>query len=176
MLQRGHSDFAWFRERAQSLHSDSVSHYTEMASNMIEEQGQLNPEPSQPEERAEHSLPPKSYAEAISNETNEQTEDAFGNKSDGEQKSAVNGYAHAPMVNGHKDRYQLDEDKVVYEKHVNQNGEVFTSIKPSENYEQSLQHNGTTAPREKHHRPAKRQDELASGRKAGEGWEKSAYV
>lgn len=169
MLQRGHSDFAWFRDRAGSLHSDSVSQYTEMASSALQSQGpgQLNPEPSIPEERAEHNLPPKSYAAAISDGPNVQNGDGV----------TPNGHADKPQMNGEKTRKQLDEEKVVYEKHVNHDGEVLTSIKPSENYERSLQHNGHTAPREKkRNRPAKRQDDLASGRQAGAGWERSAYA
>ncbi|EXJ65383.1 hypothetical protein A1O7_01724 [Cladophialophora yegresii CBS 114405] len=150
-----------------------------MASTAIEGQGQLNSEPSQPEERAEHDLPPKSYAEAAKPETDGLNGDAVEREPNPKHKSAVNGFAPRPLLNGHKDRQPLDEDRTIYEKHVNQNGEILTSIKPSENYEESLKHNGETAPREKKAtRPAKRQDrtrdELASGRQAGAGWEKSA--
>jgi hypothetical protein len=177
MLQRGHSDFAWFRERAESLHSNSLSHYTEMASTTIDGQGQLNPEPSQPDERAEHNLLPKSYADAAANQGANGT--TVEPASDRNGKGTVNGSAHPPATKGDKSRRKLDEDKVIFEKHVNNAGEILTSIKPSEQYEESLKHDGQTAPREKKpHRPTKRQDltqdELSSGRKAGAGWERSA--
>ena len=61
MLHREHSDFQWFRERAKSVHSDPISEYSAMAS----VSAPLNPEPSLPKERADHDLPPKSYADAV---------------------------------------------------------------------------------------------------------------
>src|ERR1700761_3528596 len=110
MLQRGHSDFAWFHERAQSFQSDSLSAYTEMASSTVEDHAQLNPEPSQQEERAEHNLPPKSYAEAVNKEPTGQN---------GQQQGAVNGSADTPVVNGLTPRQRPSDEKVIYEKHVN---------------------------------------------------------
>ena len=174
MLQRSHSDFAWFRERAQSLHSETVSAYTEMASTTA--QGHLNPEPSQPQYRADHNLPPKSYAEAVS-EPPIQNGDAAAPVLDKSEDGAPNGsaYSGAPMANGQ--RKQLGQDKVVYEKHTSQDGDTsLTSIKPSENHEESSRHNAMTALREKKStRPSKRQDmRLASGRRAGAGWQRSA--
>ena len=181
MLQRGHSDFAWFRERAESLHNNSFSHYTDMASTTIDEQQDLlNPEPSRPKERAEHNLPPMSHAEATDPGVNVQNGAPVGPWSGSEEKGAANGSPHPPLINGAKSR-QRDQDKVIYEKHVNKAGEILPSIKPSKNFEGRLLHSGQTAPREKKsHTPAKRQDvtqdDLASGRRAGAGWEKSAYV
>jgi 2-acylglycerol O-acyltransferase 2 len=116
-------------------------------------------------------LPPKLYVEAVK----EGPGDDYGMTNGDTSKS--NGTANGSAYKHDKKRKDVDEKKVIYEKHVNDNGEVLTSIKPSENYEDSLKHNGETAPREKgHERPAKRQDELASGRQAGAGWERSAYV
>jgi hypothetical protein len=80
------------------------------------------------------------------------------------------------MVNGHGK--QLGQEKVVYKKHLGRGDQAsLTSIKPSEQFEDSLKHNAQTVRREKKpNRPAKRQDaQLASGRKAGAGWERSAY-
>lgn len=171
MLQREHSDFAWFHERTQSLHSDSLSVFTGMASTAVE--GQLNPEPSQPQERAEHDLPLKSYADAINEPTN-QNGDAYGTSC-----TAANGPAHEGLVNDQTK--QLGEYKFAYQKHHSEDDTTsLTSVKPSGAYEESLKHNGLTAPREKKSfRPVKRQDktdaQLASGRRAGAGWETSAY-
>src|SRR4051812_851003 len=67
MLQRGHSDFAWFKERTDTLQSDTVNAYAEMASSSSKSgAAALTPEPADPEERAEHNLPPKSYADSVS--------------------------------------------------------------------------------------------------------------
>lgn len=182
MLRRGDSDFAWFRQRAGSLHSDSLAHYTEMASTAINGEGHLNPEPSQPEERAEYELPPKSYAEAANPTIDHHSAHAVEKKPDSEKYGGVNGSVSVPTVNGQLDhQQQLDETKFIYEKHVNENGEILTSIKPTEVYEESLKHNGETAPHQKtHKKPVRRQDktqdDLASGRKAGAGWERSAYA
>ncbi len=181
MLRRGDSDFAWFRQRAGSLHSDSLAHYTEMASTAINGEGHLNPEPSRPDERADNELPPKSYAEAADPATNEHGAIPVETKPDSEMNGGVNGSMPLPHGHGEPDRQKLDEEKVIYEKHVNENGEILTSIKPTEVYEKSLKHNGETSPREKNHkRPVKGQDktedDLASGRKAGAGWERSAYA
>jgi len=172
MLQRGHSDFAWFRERAQSLQSDTVSAYTEMASTSA--QGRLNPEPSQLQDRADHDLPPKSYADAV-NEPPNQNGDTATLVLDKPEEAAPNGPAYpcASMVNG-----QSNQDRVIYEKHTSHNGETsLASIKPSDDHEESLRHNAKSAPREKKStRPSKRQNmQLASGRRAGEGWQRSAY-
>jgi 2-acylglycerol O-acyltransferase 2 len=180
MLQRGHSDFAWFRERAQSLQSDSLSHYTDMASTTINGQGPLSSEPSQPDERAEHNLPPKSYAAAANPDLNGQNYAPDGPAAGFNGGAAVNGSVQPAEANGERNKQSLDESKVIYEKHININGEVLTSIKPSEDYEASLKHNRQTTPHEKkQNRPTKRQDltqgELASGRRAGAGWERSAY-
>lgn len=132
----------------------------------------LNPQPSQPQERADHHLPPKSYAEATVEGTD---------KHAGALPSEVNGAAlpddvtQSVKVNGL--RKNIDEDRVIHDKHSSEKGEKLTSIKPDESYEQKLKHNAEPAPRQKW-RSGKKQDsneaKLASGRRAGAGWERSA--
>lgn len=189
MLRRGDSDFAWFRERAQSLHSDSLSAYTDKmvtttASSSADNEGPggLVSEPSKPQDRAAHSLPPKSYAQAVDTENKDQE---FGDK--GVNGSATNGDGKG-LVNGHTAKTKkVDDDKVLYQAHKGQNGETpLTSIKPSEEYEKSLRHSAKTAPQKEvgPGKPKKRQDttstnthpaaNLASGRQAGAGWQTSA--
>lgn len=147
-----------------------MSAYTEMASTAAP--APLNPEPSQPEERAEHHLPPKSYADAVSEPT-----DHNGNLN-GHDSGAANGSAHKPQTNGQTQ--QLDGDKVIYQKHVSTDGRtLLTSISPTEDHEESLRHNERIAPREKKagktsKKRDARNDELASGRMAGAGWQTSA--
>lgn len=170
MLSRADSDFDWFRERALSLQSDPLSSYNKMASSSSS--GPLNPEPSQPQDRAALDLSPKSYADAVIDPPT-QNGDGAGALSNGVSQ-------HSPaMVNGLKT--SLDAERVKYEKHVGRDGESsLTSIKPDEDYESSLRHNAKTAPRaRKPVQPSNRQNipnaNLASGRKAGAGWERSAY-
>ena len=187
MLRRGDSDFAWFRQRAESLHSDSLSAYTEkMTSSSIgADSAGLNPEPSQPQDRAAHDLPPKSYADAVY-EPDDEREQTNGlpkySKGNGTYEptfsNTTNGFADS-KENGHPQK--LGEEKVLFEKHTGEDGYTLTSIKPNESYEKSLQHDAETAPKKDlaAKKSAKRQDvpgsQLASGRKAGAGWNSSAY-
>lgn len=187
MLQRGDSDFAWFRERAESLHSDSLSAYTEKMTSSVGANGAgLNPEPSQPHDRAAHDLPPKSYAAAVYEPDDKQQQtNGLPHNSNGDgiyesaQTSSTNGWADSQEVDGHAQ--EVGEEKVLYEKHTGEDGHALTSIKPNESYEKSLKHNAETTPRERVEpsKTAKRQDvpssQLASGRKAGAGWKTSAY-
>lgn len=205
MLQRGHSDFAWFKERTESLQSDSLTAYAEMASSTADPTV-LNPEPADPQERAEHNLPPKSYADSVSQSTQqngavddpgalnaepadpqERAEHNLPPKSyadsvvrspsaqNGDVSGKANGTIHNKTVNGGPK--ELEDDKLVYEKYTSRGGETsLTSIKVDEEHHQSLKHSEKTAPWD--NKKVKKQDtpkELASGRKAGAGWEKSAY-
>ena len=128
----------------------------------------LNPEPADPKVRQEHSLPHKSFADVVQ-ETR-----------DGESQAQSPSKSYASSTTAVEDTQQLDEDKVAFEKHVNASGTAtLTSVKPDEKYEEALRHNGETAPREKwKNGRAKRQDPpeapLASGRRAGAGWQRSA--
>jgi hypothetical protein len=141
----------------------------------------LNPEPPQPQELADQHLPPKSYAEVAGEGTKNDAGgvpyEANGNVSPND----VNGSAHPNNVNGSAKvngmRRNIDDDRVLYDEHISQKGEKLTSIKPDEGYEDRLKHVAETAPRQKG-RSGKKQDgddaQLASGRRAGAGWERSA--
>jgi len=79
------------------------------------------------------------------------------------------------------DKDKVERDGVVYEKHVNDKGDHLTSVKPDESYEKTLEHTRQVAPREKKKAEAKQaakkkddKSQLASGRRAGAGWERSA--
>lgn len=167
MLQRGDSDFIWYKQRVQQ--SRFIDPAAVMASTVS---APLNPEPADPKVRQEHSLPPKSFRDAVQSGRRQQT-----SPGDSQPHSPIKSYASSATAVD--DKELLDDDKVVYEKHKTASGtEVLTSVKPSENYEESLKHNGEIAPIEKHENgQSKRQDKpLASGRKAGAGWQRSAYV
>lgn len=121
----------------------------------------LNPEPAAPEARAEQNLRPKSYATAA-------TEPAP--QSNGTNGDAVkhNG-STATNLNG------TDDAKIVYEKYVDEDGDRLTSVRTQKGYEDALRHNKMTAPQGKEDN-RKKQDRstLATGRRAGAGWERSA--
>jgi hypothetical protein len=75
----------------------------------------------------------------------------------------------------------LGNDRIVYEKYANDKGEHLTSGKVDDGYEKSLEHHRETAPRKKEKAKtsgiAKKNGGsslLASGRRAGAGWERSA--
>jgi 2-acylglycerol O-acyltransferase 2 len=203
MLKRGDSDFQWLKARTESLHSSLTSEYSEMTASSVP----LNAETSQPQERAEHNLPPKSYADAIFNTASESgdradAKDASNSAADGQLENHtghtagnVNGFppvnndipkpTNSEEVDGnkvHKKRTggeDFGKDKAVYE--INHGGERLTSVKLDESYEKNLERDRETAPREKKKQTTmetiKKKDEkphLASGRRAGAGWERSA--
>jgi hypothetical protein len=181
VLAREHSDFAWFKARAESLQFDLTAGQSKMAN--VDEHGLLNAETSQPGERAEHDLPPKSYAEAIIQPLEEQENankhvvEINGNSSTPSNTAAkANGTRSTNGAEKH-----LDTPKVVYSQHVDARGTAVASVEPEPGYEAALQHNHAPAPRqrretafEKTSSPGKAK--LASGRKAGAGWGRSAYV
>lgn len=209
MLQRGHSDFAWFKERTELLQSDSLTAYAEMASSSNDSAGAaLNPEPADPQQRAKHNLLPKSYADSVSQSTTQEnggvndpaaslfnTEPADAQEraahnlppksyadivvqsppaQNGESSGQTNGIIPDDKVNGNAKK--LDEDKLVYQRYTSPDGETsLTSVKVDDEHHQSLKHSEKTAPRDI--KKVKKQDtpkQLASGRQAGAGWEKSA--
>lgn len=149
---------------------------------MADVKGALNAEPADPQERAEHDLPPKSYAdaaqEAVENVLTENGHD-YGN-SNGSKKSGNTNKSAAITVNaGTED----PNKRVVFERYSNGNGSVLTSVRTDPNYEELLKHDRQVAPREAAKSSAsqsKRQDtptsQLKSGRTAGAGWQQSAYV
>ena len=134
----------------------------------------LNAEPSQPQERADHHLPPTSYAEATVNGSDGGAGDMTFQANDAASLNDVNG---STKVNELKQN--IDDGRVLYNKHISHNGEKLTSIKPDETYGDGRKHDTkpTTRPRE---RIGKKEDadngKLASGRRAGAGWERSALV
>lgn len=137
----------------------------------------LGVEPSQPDERAEKHLPPKSYADAITTNENGGTNGSLAPLP--KQSGPRNDSNGTSLLNG--DKRQLDENKVIFQKRASQNGEpVLTSVKPDDSYEESLKHNKEIAPREtqKPETKQKKQDppksQLRSGRRAGAGWQTSA--
>ena len=165
----------------------------------------LNAETSQPQERAEHDLSPKSYADAVFTTNTESSE-----RSDAKDTNTVpvnghieshaasstagnvNGYspanhespepANASDAGGDKaDEMRADIDKVFYENQVDDVGNNLISVEPSTDYRKQLEHGQDTAPPEKKKSQttdvAKKQSgksHLASGRRAGAGWQRSA--
>jgi hypothetical protein len=143
----------------------------------------LNAETSQPTERAEHDLPPMSYA-AVTMQSLEKQQEA--NKRPGHTNGhpdKASSTSTASNINGfpprQREEKQPSEDQVVYADHVDSNGTSIASVKPGPTYEEALKHNQVAAPRQRKKNttiqdPAKGQ--LASGRRAGAGWERSAYA
>lgn len=217
MLQRGHSDFAWFRERTQSLQSDSLSAYATMASPPTH--GALNPEPADPQERADYHLPPKTYAGAVNHDPpsatpvngstspkssdNTSSDRSISHSLNPEpadpqerasqhlppksyadsvgQTSQPNGHANQPpsVVITKSDLQPDHKAKLVNEGYTSQDGrDSLTSLKVGDQHQKSLRHAQRTASPAKHkshHKRKEAPEELASGRKAGAGWERSAY-
>ncbi|KAF2090779.1 diacylglycerol O-acyltransferas-like protein 2B [Saccharata proteae CBS 121410] len=140
----------------------------------------LNSEPSLPKERRAHRLPPKSYAEATETPAHEQQSNgAVTNGADGPSMPAeysgegMDYSAHSPVRRGHKrgpsksNGTSKQDNKVVYEKHRDPDGNLLTSIKPDESYEKGLRQDEKERKRDE-------KSELATGRQAGAGWEKSS--
>jgi hypothetical protein len=170
----------------------------------------LTAETSQPQERAERGLPPKSYAEAVANAKTETSEranaddasnaGASDNRENNTVPTTMGGVNSFPPANDEipkpanqenvegdnvhvkkSGKDKVEGDKVVYEKHVNDKGDHLTSVKPDESYHKTLEHTRQVAPREKKKAEAKQatkkkddKSQLASGRRAGAGWERSA--
>ena len=124
----------------------------------------LNATPTLAKDRAEHDLPPKSYADAVVISS-----DGIDDHSH-DRRLSMSGTSSTTAVD---DRNQLDEDKLIYERHNGSNGRgTLTSVRPDESYEEALRHNGDTAPRLLNR--TRSQTPLESGRKAGAGWQRSA--
>ena len=129
-------------------------------------------QPSQPQEGESHHLPPRSYAE-VAVEGIERHAEEVPHQTNGEAyPTDVNGSA---KVNGWS--LNIDKDYVLYDKHISPDGEKLTSIKPETNYEKGLKHDVESAPKQQG-RSRNKQDhnnaKLASGRRAGAGWQRSA--
>lgn len=138
----------------------------------------LNPEPSQPDERAAQHLPPKTYVDAAAENPNSEAEKEtdtpsqyIGQGEDEAPKSPVrkpykrNG---SMRVNGLQEKSSAQS--LLIEKFQDKDGERLTSVKPLDFDESHEQNQKEMAA--KHTVGA----ELVSGRRAGAGWERSGYV
>ena len=178
VLAREHSDFAWFKSRTDSLPFDLSTGQSNMAN--ANGHSVLNAETSEANERAENHLPAKSYAEATRQSyENQQTANSYAMQTGGYSDTGRN--VNGSHLAGTEEK-QLEHRKVVYAKHFDNKGTAVASVKPDPGYEAALEHNQLSAPRQrkkeiapdKTKSPEKRK--LASGRRAGAGWERSAYV
>lgn len=146
----------------------------------------LSPEPSDPQERVDHNLPPKSYAAATKESSDQGPGHTGGSiersvtpQSDGSTngKPVGNGSLLSPESSHRKSsRRSLDEKKLIYERYATDDGDGLTSVEPENDYQDGLRHNEDTRPRDRS-RSRQRGEEgpqLATGRRAGAGWERSA--
>lgn len=130
-------------------------------------------EPSQPKDRANHHLTTNSYTGAAPKKTEEGA---------GEIPHKTNGapYTDDAKASAITDRQgrDVDEARVIYDKHISSKGEKLTSTEPDESYDERLKHFPESVARRKG-RSRQKQDpndpKLASGRRAGAGWGRSAY-
>lgn len=144
-----------------------------------ERQTPLNTEPTDPRQRAENNLPPRSYADAAQGAAATKTSQN-GNAYEGSNGLTLGGPEKAPSNTTNIGK-KPSEEKAIFEKLSNGNGSVLTSVRPGPSYEANLSHNKASARRAKavpeNHKP-QRQDvpksQLKSGRKAGAGWQQSA--
>lgn len=151
---------------------------------MSEPQGTLNSEPADPQERAENNLPPKSYADVAQEPAEDDTTENGQSSQNGDGSSfKSNGTVKKTPSNKANAEGKPTEDKIVLEKYLNGDGSVLASVRPDPSYNEALQHDKKVAPRkpaESSKSKSKKQDtprsQLKSGRKAGEGWQQSAYV
>ena len=193
MLKREHSEFQWFRERAASIHTHLNQDYPILDPDdktfSMSKSAHLNPEPADPQEREEHDLPPKSYADAA--------QEALEDENGADEEHHLNGngingtkFTKRPRKSSHDTNVgkRLNEDTLIFEKHSNGDGTTLVSVKPDPVYEESLKHSQQTAPRSEHSKSrgssmtvvekSPQQDiaksSLQSGRTAGAGWQRSA--
>lgn len=163
MLKRENSEFQWYKQRTAAIHTRLKPEHP-----VAIPESTMDSEPANPEDRAQQDLPPKSYADAAHEAVNGDNDYKHSNGHSTPNKEAVR---------------NLDENKIVYEKYKDGEGSVLVSVKPDPSYEESLKHNKATAPRSRGSSTSenkKLQDapkpQLQAGRRAGAGWERSAYV
>lgn len=134
----------------------------------------------------EHGVPPKSYAAAAKEPLDEVTAAPSG------RSGKAHTFQSGPLTNGHippdesllspesfkqtSEERPLDEKKVVYQRFTAGHGDSLTSIEPGKDFQDGLRHNEDTRPRDRSRDRGRQEDgpQLATGRKAGAGWEKSA--
>ena len=138
----------------------------------------LNPEPSKPEERQQHHLAPKSYADAVEEnllddfrKQNNTPTQFVGNGEDDAPRSPMRKVAHkkSGSIRMNDIRKPSQPSNIIEEKLQDRDGEHLTSVRPNPSYEAQLR-------QDKVQRKVPKRDshELASGRRAGEGWHRSA--
>ena len=134
----------------------------------------LNPEPSQPDERADHNLPPKSYAaaaeEALENEREDEPENdsepqTHESQTDGAVDDAKNSLAKKLPDFGHDSQHDSQP-----------NGTKILRIVPAEEYEGEGQDNSPKSPsRNSHRRRTSLKHNGSVGRKHGEQLQHEIY-
>lgn len=204
MLRRGDSEYQEYRARAASIHTHLNPQYPIMdpdpkvyAMSTKPDQGSLDPEPADHDQRETEMVPPKSHVDAAHEAGDDEANGPNKNNSSSDRFRNSNGVAEYGNGNGEasgKASYDTnvgkrrpDEDEVVLERYSNADGGALTSVKPDPSYEESLKHNEKTAPRSREPSRSRtggslemsgRRDapksKLQSGRKAGAGWQTSA--
>ena len=134
----------------------------------------LNPEPSQPEEREAHHLPPKTYVDAaeenldigLRKEQNAPSEYVGQGEDDAPRSPAKKVHKKSSSLRMNGTSKEKENSRVVVERYQDKYGEHLTSVRLPYNEE-----------KRKHiSRHGRQPSELLSGRKAGTGWERSQYV
>ena len=148
---------------------------------MAEASISLSPESRQPRGRADHNSAANVYADVVSQGLPGQT------KSEGAPETASYTGANGDLdstgtmiVNGETDgdpEKAGDEKKVVYEECVNDRGDNLISVK-NESHGHNLKREKQLIPRLRKNQKITTgsSSPLASGRRAGAGWQRSAYV
>jgi 2-acylglycerol O-acyltransferase 2 len=90
---------------------------------------------------------------------------------DAAPKSPIRGHKKVSSRSSRTSLKQTETDSVVYEKISRSNGENLTSVKPSYDYEASIELDESERPNRNNNKL-----QLVSGRKPSAGWEKSGYV
>ena len=138
----------------------------------------LNPEPSRPEDRQQHHLAPKSYADAVEEKLpedfqkeNKAPTQFIGNGEDDAPRSPMRKVTHkkSGSIRMNGIRKPSQPSNVIEEKLRDRDGEQLTSVKPNPSYETQLRQG-----KMERRAPKRESHELASGRRAGEGWHTSA--
>jgi 2-acylglycerol O-acyltransferase 2 len=134
----------------------------------------LNPEPSQPEERKQQGLAPKTYVEATEQFPGSESEQETGQYiGQGEDETVRSPARKTQKRNGsikiNGIQYKRSDTHLLVEDFQDKSGEKLTSTKPYD-FAKALE----LAESEKKPTPRhKKEDSLVSGRKAGAGWERS---
>lgn len=138
--------------------------------------------PCQPQERTEHDLLSESYADAGTRPPHGLSE---ANRSHAASFSSTGStVASKPTCNvedGADGSIMPPGHNAELYRQLLGNGQVLTSVKPTDDYERSLIHDQEIAPRRREMAQTQKiQDapmsQLKTGRQAGAGWQRSAYV